>query len=145
MFGYFRNVCMISFYNKKERSGDTNWTISRRRHYLSNLFKYKTCKKLMKPSRQQNSVWYHNWLHHHDASSRVWRRPEFFFPVPVLFLGPIFSWHPGKLCGVRLTLLFCLRKFSPTPWSWLFFVSCTFFIFSMFWLSFFISICRYRS
>ena len=46
-------------------------------------------------------------------------------------------WHPGKLCGVRLTLLFCLRKFSPTPWSWLFFVSCTFFIFSMFWLSFY--------
>ena len=181
MFGYFRNACMISFYNKKERSGDTNWTISRRRHYLSNLFKYKTCKKLMKPSRQQNSVWYHNWLHHHDASSRVWRYPEFFL-VPVLFSGTNFFWdryqyhpkkgefsgqkwtfwciilqlffnfgkipgtgkdrdvtlwHPGKVCGVRLTLLFCLRKFSPTPWSWLFFVSCTFFIFSMFWLSFY--------
>ena len=111
MFGYFRNACMISFYNKKERSGDTNWTISRRRHYLSNLFKYKTCKKLMKPSRQQNSVWYHNWLHHHDASSRVWRYPEFFL-VPVLFSGTNFFWdryqyHPkkGRILGKKVDIL----------------------------------------
>ena len=65
----------------------------------------------MKPSRQQNSVWYHNWLHHHDASSRVWRYPEFFsgtgtffrdqfFPGPV----PVPS-KKGRILGKKVDIL----------------------------------------